>query len=115
MHLSHRVKYDGTKPFALLDCICTVQTFFSHAKLLHVSNTLIKCCTHGSVFGRDVAEGTISAVLKVEALLSCGGGWDVVRGVWGLQPQIMMLFQPRRVYLATVHYDVRAPATKGAE
>lgn len=69
------------------------------------------------------AKGSKSALLEVELvlLLSCAGGCNVVGAVCARvsQPQmvIMMWFQHEegRVYLTTVHYDVRAPATEGAE
>lgn len=42
-----------------------------------------KVFTSVSVFVCVVAKGSKSAVLEVEVLLSCGGGWDVVVVVVG--------------------------------
>ena len=102
-----------------------IHTHFTqtHTKRLPINRALIKCltvCVRVCVFWWDVAEGSKSVVLE----LSCCGGCGMylcvcvcVCACRGGGPQIMMWFQHEAgwVYLATVHYDVRPPATEGAE
>lgn len=53
----------------------------AHARASPHKQRSDKVFTSVSVFGWDVAEWSKSAVLEVEVLLSCGGGWDVVVAV----------------------------------